>query len=100
MTSVPTVSRGEPLLVVRTCLERLERAAIKAGDHPIVIHCGLEALERVDARIKELEEALRPLLDGLVVGGCIICQGLEEHHPDCLVGFAERALAGEEKNDG
>lgn len=47
-------------------------------------------------RIKELEAAFRPLLVGLVEGGCIVCGFFEEHHDECSVGLAECALAGEE----
>lgn len=47
------------------------------------------------ARIKDLVEAFHPLLTGLVEGGCIVCGFFEEHHNECSVGVAERALAGE-----
>lgn len=53
------VRRGEPIAVVEHVLRRLERQAIDAGSHPVLIHEGMEALDRLREENARLRDADR-----------------------------------------
>ena len=46
--------RRDPLDVIRYVLQKLEKQAIAAGSHPVLIHEGLEAEEKVRAEVERL----------------------------------------------
>lgn len=62
MTNAPTVESGEPVAVLQKCLNRLERAAIARGEHPVIVHTALTALDRLERRIRELRERVAEAL--------------------------------------
>lgn len=40
--------KRDPISTLRYVLETLEKQAVKAGSHPVLIHEGLEALDRLE----------------------------------------------------
>lgn len=68
------LKRRPPLEVVKYILEKLERAEVKRGGFPLLIH---QALEAVDAASAE-RSGLRELLDGVLYEA-----GLQAHSVGC-----------------
>lgn len=52
------VKQRSPSEALSYVLEWLERSAIERGQHPVLVHTGMQALDKLDARIKELEKEL------------------------------------------
>lgn len=50
------IARKPPLVRLRAVLNRLEAQAIRAGQHPVLIHEGLGALDELVARLDALED--------------------------------------------
>lgn len=81
------VKRVEPLEVLRVVLERLERQAIKAGSHPVLIHEGLEALDRLREENVQLKAKLAKVVEAaLDLVGEYESHGGEDTHRTCLDG--------------